>query len=250
MRQPDRQRRRVVLAAVAGVVALGAGGVAALTSGAASPGRATAVPSSSPAAPSAAAPPPAPLVVQNVQATRLYTARGDAFFDTSTLQRDPQELVVTKQVGEQLRPQDAGALLVVLPLAASAPACVQQASLALDVAATIGGPAEVGIYPGAATSLVAGRLPPSGEADVAAILDNRPRGVAEVTGPGPVEVDVTALARTWTAGGPFPSTGREIEPGTPMLLVLRPTGAGPGTWTVTLASPPALTYRSTPGCRA
>jgi hypothetical protein len=73
--------------------------------------------------------------------------------------------------------------------------------------------------------------------------------VAEVTGPGLQDVDVTELARTWSAGGPFPSTGRRIEPGTPLLLVLRPTAADAGSWDVTLGSPPALTYRSTPGCR-
>ena len=165
------------------------------------------------------------------------------------LRRQPPQLSVVKNVGERLRPQDASALLVVLPLAATDPACIRSASLALDISTVTGGPAEVGIYPGAATSLIDDRVPASGADDVAAILDNRPRGVAKVTAPGLQTVDVTELARTWSTGGPFPSTGRRIEPGTPLLLVLRPTTAAPGIWTVTFRSPPTLTLRSTPACR-
>ena len=242
-------RRGVVLAASAltAVAVLGAGGVAAVTGAPATPTTPSASPSSSPAATPPVTTPPA-LVRETVQATRLHAARGDAFFEHATLVRDPAALTIVKDVGERLDPQEAAALLVVLPLARAAPDCVRSASLTLDVAATAGSPAEVGVYPGAATSLVDGGVPASDERSAASLVDNRPRGVATVSGPGPVEVDVTELARTWTAGGPFPSTGRRVEPGTPLLLVLRPTAADPGRWTVTLAGPPTLTYGSEPGC--
>jgi hypothetical protein len=248
------QRSQVMLigAALAAVLTLGAGGVVALSQGGPSLGPALATPLPSSAVNELAAETmtaPAALVEKTVRAVRVYGADGDAFFQDATLRRQPPQLSVVKNVGEQLRPQDASALLVVLPLAATDPACLRSASLALDVGTVTGGPAEVGIYPGAATSLVDDRVPASGADDVAAILDSRPRGVAEVTAPGPQAVDVTELARTWSNGGPFPSIGRSIEPGTPLLLVLRPTTAAPGIWTVTFRSPPTLTLRSTPACR-
>jgi hypothetical protein len=247
-----RPQVMLIGAALAAVLTLGAGGVAALSQDGPSLGPAVAAPSPSNAVTKPAAEPmtaPVALVEQTVQAVRVYGADGDAFFQDATLRRQPAQLSVVKNVGERLRPQDASALLIALPLAATDPTCIRSASLALDITTVTGGPAEVGIYPGAATSLVDDRLPASGADDVAAILDNRPRGVAEVTAPGLQTVDVTELARTWSTGGPFPSTGRRIEPGTPLLLVLRPTNAAPGIWTVTLRSPPALTFRSTPACR-
>jgi hypothetical protein len=103
-------------------------------------------------------------VEQTVQAVRVFGADGDAFFQDATLQRQPQELSVVKDVGLELEPQDASALLVVLPLGEASPACLQQAWLTLDVAGLTGGPAEVGVYPGAATSLVEDRCPRRGRA--------------------------------------------------------------------------------------
>ena len=257
MQELDRTRGRgrqasLVGAALAAVVALAVGGGAALSWPLVSPRPSAAPPPDAGAATPTVSPCPsaAPPVTQTVQAARVYAAAGDAFFQEATLQRNPRELSVEKDVGELLRPQDARALLVVLPLAVASPACLLAASLALDVVAVTGGPAEIGIYPGAATSLVEDRVPASGADDVAAIVDNRPRGVAAVSALGLQEVDVTELARTWSTGGPFPSTGRRIEPGRPLLVVLRPTAADAGTWTVTLGSPPALTVRSTPDCPA
>lgn len=247
-----RRRWLLVAAALVGAVALGAGGFVAMSAPVASPRPGPdAVGPTSAAMPTAAAPTrsPSPPWEQRVSAVRVFSAVGDAFFQDARLQRRPQSLVISKDVGEQLSPQVARALLVVIPVVAADPACAQQATLALDVAATTGGPAEVGVYPGAATSLVDDRLPASGEADVAALLDIRPRGVAMVTEPGLQYVDITALARTWTTGGPFPSTGRRVEPGTPLLLVLRPTAANAGVWSITLSGPPTLTFRSEPACR-
>jgi hypothetical protein len=34
--------------------------------------------------------------------------------------------------------------------------------------------------------------------------------------------DITALYRTWARGGPFPSQGRGIDPGTPLVVDVRP----------------------------
>ncbi len=244
------RRGAVLVATSLGVaVALGAGGVAALARPTAAPRTGTAAPSPSPTATPSPPAPYEPLVRQVVQATSVSRVSGDAFFRRATLDRRPEELAVLKDVGPRLDPQDAAALLVVLPLAAARPECVRSATLQLDVASTTGGPVQLAVYPGAATSLVEGHLPASGPEDVAAILDTRPRGAADVPLPGPLEVDVTELARTWAAGGPFPSTGRRIEPGTPLLLVLRPPDAAPGTWTLALAAPPTLTYRWPPGCR-
>jgi hypothetical protein len=109
-------RRGVVLAASAltAVAVLGAGGVAAVTGAPATPTTPSASPSSSPAATPPVATPPA-LVRETVQATRLHAARGDAFFEHATLVRDPAALTIVKDVGERLDPQEAAALLVVLP---------------------------------------------------------------------------------------------------------------------------------------
>ena len=244
------QQLALVLVALVTTAGLAAGGVAAIAStSAASTSQATRPTSGLPAAPAPAESPNA-LVVQAVQPRHVYLAQGDSFFQRGTvLQRDPKTMFVSKDISDDLSRRKAAALLVVMPLV-QRPKCMQEATLVLDVAAISGTRAEVGVYPGAATSLVEGRLPPAGDADVTRLVDNRPRGVAEISGGGSVRVDVTALAKTWAAGGPFPSMGREIESGKPLLLVLRPTDAAAGAWTVRLASAPTLTYLSKPDCRA
>jgi len=215
------------------------------------PGGSSAAPPAAPATTSGPGPTPSavpPAVLQTVTASRVFTA-GGLFGDSTSLQRNPSALRMTKTVTSEYGQDDATALLVVFPLATVGPACVQRASLELDVTAMTGTPAEIGVYPGAATSLVKGRLPPAGEDSVAVLVDNRPRGVVRLTGSGRVEVDVTELYRVWATGGPFPSTERTLRAGTPLLLVLRPAGADDGVWTVTLGAAPTLTYLTTPGCR-
>ena len=241
-----RRRRRGAVLASAALAGLVAAGTLTLV-----PGGTSAAPPAAPAVapgptPSRSVVPPA--LLQTVAPSRVFTASG-LFGDGTTLQRHPSALTVTKTVTSEYGEDDAQAVLVVFPLARVAPACVQQAALELDVTATNGAPAEIGVYPGAARSLVEGRLPPGGEGSVTVLVDNRPRGLVRLTGSGRVQVDVTALYRVWATGGPFPSTSRTLPPGTPLLLVLRPTSADDGVWTVALGAAPTLTYLSTPGCR-
>lgn len=178
---------------------------------------------------------------------RLFAVAGDAFFGRTTLVTEPSSPVIVKQVNADLSVQDAAGLVVVLPLADAPTSCVQRAVLRLDVREAVG-EALLGVYPGAAVSLVEGRLPPTGADDAARLLDNRPRGTAVVTAPGPVEVDITSLYLLWAKGAAFPSQGRYVRVGTPLVLVLRPTAADAGIWRLGLGGRPAVRYGTTAGC--
>ena len=55
------------------------------------------------------------------------------------------------------------------------------------------------------------------------LIDIRPRGEATVTADRAwMRFDVTELYRTWAEGGPFPSQGHTVEPGTPLVVDVRP----------------------------
>lgn len=187
--------------------------------------------------------------VQDLGSTRVFTTgRVGIFQPGAPLDRAPTQLMISKTVTDDLEQQKATAVLAVLPLADVPPSCVRRVTLNLDVGATTGSPAEVGVYPGAATSLVENGTPRSGEDDAAFLLDVQPRGLVTLSRPGPTSVDVTDLYRLWAAGRPFPS-GHQVPAGTPLLLVLRPSAADPGVWTVLLSSSPDIAYVSDPACR-
>jgi len=54
------------------------------------------------------------------------------------------------------------------------------------------------------------------------LIDNRPRGTGTLTADQAwMRFEVTGRYRTWAHGGPFPSQGRAIEPGTPLVVDVR-----------------------------
>jgi len=193
----------------------------------------------------AATPTVLPTVLHEERASRVF---GVASSSSSgpVLRTDPTELVVGKAIDPYPR-SELQEVVVVLPLAGVRTRCVQAATLQLRVAG-VQGTGQVGVYPSAATSLAEGRLPPGGQADAARLLDNRPRGVAVIKSAGVVEIDVSALYRLWAAGTPFPSQGRYVSAGTPLVLVVRPTDLTSGRWRVALRQPPHMQYRLRAGC--
>ena len=67
--------------------------------------------------------------------------------------------------------------------------------------------------------------------------------------------DITALYRTWARGGPFPSQGRAVEPGTPLVVDVRPESLAEPHFEARFAgldrdrgTAPQLRWRVTHGC--
>jgi hypothetical protein len=129
----------------------------------------------------------------------------------------PAVLPVTKLVasGGPMR-----AIALVFPLLRQPARCVQRVELRLRLLGGRGKEATLAVYPSARLSLAAGRRPASASDS---LIDNRPRGVAEVPLGAPwAVVDISELYRTWARGGPFPSEHAEIPAGTPLVVIVRP----------------------------
>jgi hypothetical protein len=76
-------------------------------------------------------------------------------------------------------------------------------------------------YPSWLTSLATDR--PTTRIGDETLIDNRPRGTGTLTADRAwMRFEITDLYRTWARGGPFPSQGRAIEPGTPLVVDVRP----------------------------
>jgi hypothetical protein len=111
--------------------------------------------------------------------------------------------------------------VLVFPLIPQPASCLQQVRLRLRVLGGQGPIAELAIYPSALLSLAKGRRPD--RIPLETLIDNRPRGLADVPlDVGWVEIDLTELYRTWADGGAFPSMGRTIPKGTPLVVSIRP----------------------------
>ncbi len=111
--------------------------------------------------------------------------------------------------------------VLVFPLIPKPATCLQQVRLRLWVLGGRGSRAELAVYPSALLSLAEGRRPDP--IPLETLIDNRPRGTGTLTAGGAwLRVDLTALYRTWARGGPFPSQGRAVEPGTPLVVDVRP----------------------------
>jgi hypothetical protein len=158
--------------------------------------------------------------------------------------RDIQELGTHESVNPVL----------VFPLLRAPPRCVRRAELWLRVLRFDHPQATFAAYPSLLVSLASER--PATRFGGASLIDNRPRGTGTLTGDGAwMRFDITGLYRTWARGGPFPSQGLVIDPGTPLVVDVRP---------VTLAEPdfearfagldqdrdtaPQLRWRVTRGC--
>jgi hypothetical protein len=106
------------------------------------------------------------------------------------------------------------------------PDCIEQATLTFHISSE---PPSVGVsvYAGDPAVLTLEDGDPI-DASVGTLLDNRPRGT--VTFDGEVgEADITAVVKMWLQGGPFPSTGRTVDPTALLALVLQPDSAKAGT---------------------
>ena len=84
---------------------------------------------------------------------------------------------------------------------------------------------DLAAYPSSMVSLASAR--PSTRVGFETLLDNRPRGVGVLTGDRYwLHFDLTELYRTWAEGGPFPSLGRTVPRGTPLVVDVRATDGG------------------------
>ena len=110
----------------------------------------------------------------------------------------------------------------------------------------------VRLYPSAALSLAAHRLPPPSSGGPGTLLDNQPAANG-VAGPdGLQRFNVTDLLRLWTDGGPFPSVGRRVPLHSPVVLSLRVPDLADGVYGVTYASSapkPRMVISTQPDCK-
>jgi hypothetical protein len=126
--------------------------------------------------------------------------------------------VALRRVGE-LERQGVN-LVLVFPLLTARPRCVRQVELWLRVL-RYQPQFHIAAYPSKLVSLASDR--PATRAGFEILIDNRPRGDATVTEDRAwMRFDVTELYRTWAEGGPFPSQGRTIRRGTPLVVDVRP----------------------------
>ena len=185
------------------------------------------------------------------------TWSGGAGIQTA-VQPDPRALVIAKDIPSVLGHGLFVSTLMVFPLVAASPECVEHVQLRLHTLAVEGpSQATVAVYPSAALSLAAGHVPAATSGGPSALLDNRPRGLATVTptSSSTVLIDITDLYRTWASGGPFPSQGRSVPPGTPLVVSVGPPMRDAGAFTTRvsgLVGPqserPSLTWTAHPGC--
>ena len=137
------------------------------------------------------------------------------------------------------------------PLAAPGD-CVQRAVLTLPPSQGTGAPGELRAYPSTALSLAEGRVPPNG-AGRTRCWTIGPSGLETVHADGSRSYDVTELVRLWSDGSPFPSEGRSVPPGSPIVVLVRPPAQDPGTYWHSFdvtASLPVLRASVSPDCPA
>jgi hypothetical protein len=145
-------------------------------------------------------------------------------------------------------------LVLVFPLLRSPPRCVRRVELWLRVLRLDHPEAALGAYPSALVSLASDR-PTTRIADET-LVDNRPRGTGTLTADRAwMHFDLTGLYRTWAGGGPFPSQGRAVEPGTPLAVDVRPQALAEPYFDARFAglggdrhTAPHLRWRVTRGC--
>jgi hypothetical protein len=131
---------------------------------------------------------------------------------------EPAATSTLRQIGEL--DAEGVNLLLVFPLLRARPRCVRQVELWLRVLRHQP-QFHIAAYPSGLVSLASDR--PTTRAGSVVLIDIRPRGVATVTANRAwMHFDVTELYRTWAQGGPFPSQQRTVEPGTPLVVDVRP----------------------------
>jgi hypothetical protein len=129
--------------------------------------------------------------------------------------------VALRRRTQELGDDESVNLLLVFPLLRSPPRCVRAVELWLRVLRFDHPQAVLAAYPSLLVSLATDR--PATRIGDETLIDNRPRGTGTLTADGAwMHFDLTGLYRTWARGGPFPSQGRGVEPGTPLVVDVRP----------------------------
>ena len=131
--------------------------------------------------------------------------------------------VAHRPLAEELGEYRSVNVVLVFPLLRPPPRCVRRVELWLRVL-RFDHPQAVPVltaYPSWLTSLATDR--PTTRIGDETLIDNRPRGTGTLTADRAwMRFEITDLYRTWARGGPFPSQGRAIEPGTPLVVDVRP----------------------------
>jgi RNA polymerase sigma-70 factor, ECF subfamily len=160
----------------------------------------------------------APVATGVTRATRAYVLEG-YWAGESVRPGSPDRLPVTKSVTDRETSDTSAAL--VFPLLPKRPDCLEQVELRLHLRGGSGERATIAAYPSSLLSLAEGRRP--GALNGGTLLDNRPKGEADVPLSAQWAVfDITRLYTTWVKGGPFPSMGRTVPQGRPLVLIVRP----------------------------
>jgi hypothetical protein len=161
----------------------------------------------------------APVATGVTLASRGYVLEG-YWAGESVRSGSPDRLPVTKSVTNDAEVSDTSAALV-FPLPRVRTDCLERVELRLHLRGGRGRDATIAAYPSSLLSLADGRRP--GPLNGATLIDNRPMGQADVPLSAQWAVfDITELYTTWARGGPFPSMGRTVAKGTPLVLIVRP----------------------------
>jgi hypothetical protein len=206
---------------------------------------------SPPPDPQPTAPPSAvPSTIRELPAERLVQLVGGRFGTSTARFHMGPPLRVGKDLRAGTPPADDefSSVAVVFDTTRTDADCLDRAVLRLRVQPGADAGGEIAAYASAARSLALGQEPPAGSGGPATLLDNRPRGTATIKpGGDALELDVTDLTRLWISGDAFPSTGRRVPAGSPLVLLVRPPDATDGTYgTDVLAA--ALVMTETPSC--
>lgn len=115
---------------------------------------------------------------------------------------------------------------LVFPISAS-DRCVTKATLELTLSEPSSGDPKVIAYPSA---LFGGHAISSSGSQLVEqdyLLDNSPQATGSI-GLGIISFDVSSIYKLWLLGGPFPSQGNQVPPGTPFEVILRRPDDGVG----------------------
>jgi hypothetical protein len=145
-------------------------------------------------------------------------------------------------------------LVLVFPLLRSPPRCVGKVELWLRVLRLDDPQATLGAYPSLLVSLASDR--PTTRVTDETLVDSRPRGTGTLTADRAwMHFDLTGLYRIWARGGPFPSQGRTVAAGTPLVVDVRPQALGEPYFDARFAglgkdrhTAPHLRWKVTRGC--
>src|SRR4051794_14294084 len=125
---------------------------------------------------------------------------------------------------------------LIFPAPQERPRCIQRVDLSVTATGIRGVGAEIAAYASDEANYLAAAHVPASALDLSRLIDNRPRGYLADVRPGAIRIDITDLYRTWAAGGPFPSQQRFVNRHSPFGVILRPSAADEGRWTLTLAN--------------